>query len=561
MDSTASVNLEEGKVLANRYKVEKVLGQGGMGAVYLARDGSLGDKAVAIKEMRVTAADDKGQQAALKQFRQEAQFLANLEHPNLVQVSDFFSDDGRHYLVMAFVKGQNLGEMLLARKGAFPVAKVLEWGRQLSGVLHYLHTQDPPILFRDLKPSNIMLDSAGNVRLIDFGIARSFNPEGVTATFLQGMGSAGYSPLEQYQGAGGTDPRSDIYALGATLFHLVTNRVPPSPVELVSENKPMPSPKRWNPTLPNNVDQILLKMLAVRKDDRYQTMEQVRALLDQAAKHLEQDEDGATESLGSAPSLPPPSSAPLAQVPTMQVRAAAPTATMESDPNSGILYMTIGMLTMAAIGLFGFLAYQATHQPPSPTSSPVVAISTPSPRPSQAPPKPVRVKQPSRPEQHTRPDTLATRPPVPRPQPTRAPQLTPPPKPQIERPSLPSQPSVPVAAHRPKLPPAEKPPEQLPPAPPLEPAQPVPAAPAPAPAADPYAFAPPTTTQKTGGKRFAVAPGWVWYGKSKGWAWEWPGHSPPNAPPPPEPDANGNLGFPGPPGGTGGGFPGRPNGY
>ncbi|MFN8611154.1 MAG: protein kinase [Vulcanimicrobiota bacterium] len=548
MDSTASVNLEEGKVLANRYKVEKVLGQGGMGAVYLARDGSLGDKAVAIKEMRISAADDKQQQAALKQFRQEAQFLANLEHPNLVQVSDFFSDDGRHYLVMAYVKGQNLGEMLLARRGAFPVAKVLEWGRQLAGVLHYLHTQDPPILFRDLKPSNIMLDAAGNVRLIDFGIARSFNPEGVTATFLQGMGSAGYSPLEQYQGAGGTDPRSDIYALGATLVHLITNRVPPSPVELVSENKPMPSPKRWNPTLPNNVEQILLKMLAVRKDDRYQTMEQVRALLDQAAKHLEQDEDGATESLGSAPSLPPPSSAPLAQVPTLQVRAAAPTSQMESDPNSGILYMTIGMLTMAAIGLFGFLAYQATHQPTS-TPSPVVAVSSPSPQASQAPPAPRHVtpKKPAHQEQPRPPQNLATRPPAPQPRPTRVPQVTPPPRPQVERPSLPTQPAVPVAAHRPKPPKIDRPgpPEELP--------QPLPqetvpvAAPAPPPAQDPFAFAPPTSTARSGGKRFPIFPGWVWYGKNKGgWAWEWPNHPAPNAPPPPEPDANGNVGPPGP---------------
>ncbi|MBS2037894.1 protein kinase [bacterium] len=544
MDSTASANLEEGKLLANRYKVEKVLGQGGMGAVYLARDSSLGDKAVAIKEMRVSAADDKQQQAALQQFRQEAQFLANLEHPNLVQVSDFFSDDGRHYLVMAFVKGQNLGEMLIARRGAFPVAKVLEWGRQLAGVLHYLHTQDPPILFRDLKPSNIMLDAAGNVRLIDFGIARSFNPEGVTATFLQGMGSAGYSPLEQYQGAGGTDPRSDIYALGATLFHLVTNRVPPSPVELVSENKPMPSARRWNPTLPNQVDQILLKMLAVRKDDRYQTMEQVRALLDQAAKNLEKDEDGATESLGSAPSLPPPSSTPLAQVPTLQVRAAAPTTQMESDPNSGILYMTIGMLTMAAIGLFGFLAYQATHQP-STTPTPVVAAHSPEPKPSQAPPRPVvTLKKPTRPELPAQPDRLATRPPVPQPQPPKGPKLSPPPKPQVERPSLPSLPSVPVAAHRPKLPKPDAPVFQPPTEPNVAPTQ---AAPAPAPFPDPASDVPPAP-KKPNGKRIGP-PGWVWYGKNGGWSWEWPGHTIPREGPPPfDPDVIDPMhGPPGPP--------------
>ncbi len=533
MDSTAAVDLEEGKLLANRYKVEKVLGQGGMGAVYLARDGSLGDKAVAIKEMRITAADDKGQQAALKQFRQEAQFLANLEHPNLVQVSDFFSENGRHYLVMAYVKGQNLGEMLVARRGAFPVAKVLEWGRQLAGVLHYLHTQEPPILFRDLKPSNIMQDAAGNVRLIDFGIARSFNPEGVTATFLQGMGSAGYSPLEQYQGAGGTDPRSDIYALGATLFHLITNRVPPSPVELVSENKPMPSPRRWNPTLPANVDQILLKMLAVRKDDRYQTMEQVRALLDQAAKNLDQEEDG-TESLGPAPTtLPPPSSAPLAQVPTMQVRAAAPTTPLESDPNSGLLYMIFGMLTMAAVGLFAFLAYQATHASPSHTPAPAVAVTTPSPSPSKAPPKPrpEKTRQPLA-VQHPQPAPAPAPAPAPRPVPTKQPVVQ-----HVEQPRLPDS-DVPVAPTRPK--PSETPapppplvaPPQLPPPPDSVVINPQPQ---PQPAGN-YGLATPGKKFKfpSRGVVYGHARGWIYYPMPKGWVWTGGPGGPPIPPPPGE---------------------------
>lgn len=556
MDSTAAVNLEEGKVLANRYKVEKVLGQGGMGAVYLARDGSLGDKAVAIKEMRVTAADDKGQQAALKQFRQEAQFLANLEHPNLVQVSDFFTEEGRHYLVMAYVKGQNLGEMLTARKGAFPAAKVLEWGRQLAGVLHYLHTQDPPILFRDLKPSNIMEDAAGNVRLIDFGIARSFNPEGVTATFLQGMGSAGYSPLEQYQGAGGTDPRSDIYALGATLFHLITNRVPPSPVELVSENKPMPSARRWNPTLPSNLDQILLKMLAVRKDDRYQTMEQVRALLDQAAKNLQQDDDG-TEALGTAPSLPPPSSTPLSQVPTMQVRAAAPTTTLESDPNSGLLYMIFGMLTMAAVGLFAFLAYQATHTVPSRTPAPVVASETPRATPSKAP-----AKLAPRPERTSTPLAVKTPPATPpKPRPSQSP---PPPKPApskqpvVDQPGLTQgyptvpQSTVPKATPRPKQPDATPEFAPLP-----DPGAPVPIS-VPPPASDPNN--PPITTLKPGGQRIS-GPGWVWYSKTRTWEWEWPSRQRPEfAPPPPDEGPSRGPGGPGRPGGPGG-PDGRPPGY
>ncbi|MBX3166848.1 MAG: serine/threonine protein kinase [Candidatus Eremiobacteraeota bacterium] len=519
MDSTAA-NLEEGKVLANRYKVEKVLGQGGMGAVYLARDGSLGDKAVAIKEMRVSAADDKGQQAALQQFRQEAQFLANLEHPNLVQVSDFFSEGGRHYLVMAYVKGQNLGEMLLARKGAFPVAKVLEWGRQLAAVLHYLHSQEPPILFRDLKPSNIMEDAAGNIRLIDFGIARSFHPQGVTATFLQGMGSAGYSPLEQYQGAGGTDPRSDIYALGATLFHLITNRVPPSPVELVSENQPMPSPRRWNPTLPGNIEQILLKMLAVRKDDRYQTMEQVRALLDQAARNLQQDDDD-TEALGRAPGPPPPT---LAQ---------APTASLEPDPNSGLLYMILGMLTMAAVGLFAFLAYQATHASPGRTPAPLAAASSPAPSATKAPPKnprPEKTRQPLA-VNHSRPTT-----PPPAPAPTRQPVVQRPA--QVERPRLPgaSYPGA-VPTARPRSRPTPTPLPELPEPVVLD-----------TPAASPP---PPSNSEDTGlatrGKKFKWPSqgviyremrGWVYYGPSKGWVWTGPVPGPPT---PPQPAEDGSV--------------------
>ncbi len=543
MDSTTAVNLEAGKILANRYKVEKVLGQGGMGAVYLARDGSLGDKAVAIKEMRVTAADDKGQQAALKQFRQEAQFLANLEHPNLVQVSDFFTEEARHYLVMAYVKGQNLGEMLAARRGAFPVGKVLEWGRQLAGVLHYLHTQETPILFRDLKPSNIMEDAAGNIRLIDFGIARSFNPEGVTATFLQGMGSAGYSPLEQYQGAGGTDPRSDIYALGATLFHLITNRVPPSPVELVSENKPMPSPRRWNPTLPTNVEQILLKMLAVRKDDRYQSMEQVRALLDQAAKNLQQ-EDESTEALGTAPSLPPPSSTPLAQLSTMQVRAATPTASLDSDPNSGLLYMIFGMLTMAAVGLFAFLAYQATHTPPSRTPAPLATAASPSPTPSklaknprpEKPRQPLAVKPPQ-PKPSQAPPTA----PAPQPAPTSEPVVQRPP--QVEQPRLPgsSYPgAVPTAPPRPK--PTQAPPPDFPP-PPEQVAVNTPVAPPPPPSVSGAGDTGLATRGKKfqwppKGVRYNEMPYWIYYGRSKGWVWTGGGQGPQM---PPEPSEDGSV--------------------
>lgn len=470
MESTTETsNLEPGTRLAGRYRIESILGQGGMGAVYLGRLEALGEKAVAIKEMRIAARGDKAQQQAVEQFQQEARFLAHLEHPNLVQVSDYFTEGGRHYLVMAYIKGQTLAEMLQARKGAFPVARVLEWGRQLASVLTYLHKQTPPIIFRDLKPSNIMLDNSGTVRLIDFGIARAFDPEGVTATFLQGVGSAGYSPLEQYQGAGGTDPRSDIYSLGATMFHLLTNRMPPSPVELVTENKPMPSPLRWNPTLPKALEPILAKMMAIRKDERYSSMEQVQGLLDNLARSLEQDarDPDVTEPLGGAPHLPPPSSTALANAPTLVVQGAPPTAPI-ADPNEKYIWLTMGTLVVALIGFFGWVAMQGKSNSLSPSQVvsspsvvPVPSLQSPTPAPVAAvPPRPARPRSAPLP-------TPSSRPARPRPQ-ASPPRPAPLPEPPLASPGLPS--TVPgqayptrVSAHRPpKVEPEGPPPEEIP---------------------------------------------------------------------------------------------------
>lgn len=152
-----------------------------MGAVYLARMEALPGKAVAIKEMSCA-----GEKSAIEHFQREASFLAHLEHPNLVQVTDFFEADGLYYLVMAYVEGDTFRQKLEARGRPFPVAEVLNWADQLCSVLDYLHSQNPPILFRDLKPDNIMVDKQDRLRLIDFGIARTLAPGSVTSTFLQG---------------------------------------------------------------------------------------------------------------------------------------------------------------------------------------------------------------------------------------------------------------------------------------------------------------------------------------------------------------------------------------
>lgn len=304
----------------------------------------------------------------------------------------------------------------------------------------------------------------------------------------------------------------------------------------------MPSPRRWNPTLPPALDQILLKMLAVRKDDRYQSMDQVQALLDQAAKSLDQ-EDGATETLGSAPSLPPPPSAPLAQAPTLAMRSAPTTNNLGSDPNSGVLYMTIGMLTMAAVGLFAFLFYQANQATPTRTPAPVVAVTPvaqPSPKKTTAPSKKPPLRQQD-PPVHSNP--LATRP---NPEPKPLPKPTPKVQPVVEQPSLPTG-HVPVAAPpRPKVTPT---PQEQPP--PIE----QPTAPPPVAASPP----PPRPGERPYPWTFPQAPGWEWYGRNKG-GWRWTG-GPGGPPTPPEPDANGNFGQPPPfPGGQArgpkGGIPG-----
>lgn len=291
--------LKLGTVLSSRYRIESVLGRGGMGAVYLARMENLGDKLVAVKEMRARASDTA---KAVEQFRKEATFLANLDHPNLVKVSDFFVEGRRHYLVMQYVQGPTLEQ--LSRVSSYPLAQtqVLGWAEQLCSVLDYLHNCSPPILFRDLKPSNIMLDGEKRIRLIDFGIARVAQPGQETSTFLQGVGSPGYAPLEQYGGQGATDPRSDIYSLGATLYHLLTNQAPPNPIRMASQQLALPSLCALNPRVDPALDELIHRMMAQCQDDRPSTVRWVWDELKRIRGGLSAPElDATTEYLQSPP--------------------------------------------------------------------------------------------------------------------------------------------------------------------------------------------------------------------------------------------------------------------
>ncbi len=297
--------LTEGATLSQRYTITKALGKGGMGAVYLAQMEALGNKKVAIKEMELQGLSTSELEAAVKQFKTEATFLAHLDHPNLVQVTDFFVEKDKHYLVMAYVTGQTLHQKLKRRGRAFPWDQVREWAISLCDVLHYLHTQDPPILFRDLKPSNIMVEDSGRLKLIDFGIAR-YSQEGTkTSTFLQGTGTSGFSPIEQYGGGQSTDERSDVYALGATLYMLLTGKIPPDAVSRISLGHKVIPPSQHQSGLPPALDSVILKALAQKPPDRYQTMADLkRDFLAVKTPVAAGNDEPATEDLGTDICLP-----------------------------------------------------------------------------------------------------------------------------------------------------------------------------------------------------------------------------------------------------------------
>ncbi len=216
--------LQPANVLHGRYRILSKVGQGGMGAVYCVEDAHAPGQRWALKELSnaVVEPDERRQAEAL--FTREASMLRSLAHPNLPRVVDSFEEAGRHYIVMDFIDGASLGQMLRKRDRPFGEDEVVRWAGQLCGALDYLHGRTPPIIFRDLKPDNIMLDGLGRIYLIDFGIARHFAP-GKAADTRQ-LGTLGYAPPEQY-GHGQTDPLSDVYSLGVTLQHLLTGQAPP----------------------------------------------------------------------------------------------------------------------------------------------------------------------------------------------------------------------------------------------------------------------------------------------------------------------------------------------
>jgi serine/threonine protein kinase len=266
--------LARGTILRSRYEMSDVIGQGGMGRVYLALDQRLKGRRCAIKEIvPPSTPDGRPLEPAREQFRREAEMLAQLDHPNLPRVYDYFSVDGRDYLVMDFVAGQDLKSIVddARQRGRFlPENQVLMWTDQLCDALVYLHNQEPPVIHRDVKPANIKLTPAGHIKLVDFGLAESGTTENTqTVTIVRGAGSLAYTPLEQWASESDTaDVRSDIYALGATLYHLLTGQAPPSAQAHYLRPSILTPPTEINPALSEHVEQTILAAMSPHPQDR-----------------------------------------------------------------------------------------------------------------------------------------------------------------------------------------------------------------------------------------------------------------------------------------------------
>lgn len=266
--------LSPGTTLWSRYRIIHLVGQGGMGAIYQAEDTRLEGRLCALKEVIPEPGDDPEDHEQIQaQFHREASVLARLDHPNLPKVSDYFVYDGRDYLVMDFVPGRDLREMIeeARSQGQFlSEEQVLNCADQLCGALEYLHNQDPPVLHRDIKPANIKLTPAGTIKLVDFGLVKLMAPsDNRTITVLQGRGTVQYTPLEQYGGdTGHTDVRSDIYSLGATLYHLLTAQPPLEAKQRFLRPGSMPAIRDINPQVSPHVEQAIAHAMAMHPDDR-----------------------------------------------------------------------------------------------------------------------------------------------------------------------------------------------------------------------------------------------------------------------------------------------------
>ncbi len=317
-DRPSEGQLPPGTVVQGRYQIVGVLGVGGMGSVYQARDLRFPSvtKLCALKEMLNRATEPHLRKLIVENFEREANILATLDHPAVPDISDYFSEDNRSFLVMEFVGGKNLESLLEEAEEPFPADKVLIWAIQVSEVLAYLHSHKPdPIVFRDMKPSNIMLDLHDRIRVIDFGIAKAIQSK-ERGTMI---GTEGFSPPEQYRGEAG--PASDVYAWGATVHALLTNRDPRLEPPFSFAERPI---RELNPDVPPAFDAIITRTLSYDAEDRYPSAIE----LSEALKALAQPSAAAAVSAPAASAAVAPG--------TVQTRTEQLVAAYQADADNAV---------------------------------------------------------------------------------------------------------------------------------------------------------------------------------------------------------------------------------
>jgi serine/threonine protein kinase len=304
-------SLPPGTVVNERYRVVGPVGHGGLGTVYQVSDILFGKSNIYALKEQWDQSD-----SARKQFAREGAWLKALTHHHIPKVIEYFEWHGRLYLVMDFVDGENLEQKLERAAGRpLPEAQVLAWVFPICDALQFLHTRLPPIIHRDVKPSNIIVTPAGHPVLVDLGIAKEHAPGlNATATFVRKAGTEGYAPPEQYAAAGQAGPWSDVYGLGATLYHLLTAHIPPTAVERIALDATLRHPRELNPTVSPPTDTAILRALAIRPQERFRSMAEFKQALMAAWP--------------ASPALTPPSPLPFAASPPAQI-------TRPSDPHVG----------------------------------------------------------------------------------------------------------------------------------------------------------------------------------------------------------------------------------
>jgi len=356
-----------GALLQGRYRVQRQLGGGGMGKVYLAEDTRLSGRLCAIKAMSPAQLAPQDRNWAIQAFKQEAQLLATLRHPGLAAVNDFFPEGGDWYLVMEFVEGESLEERLRRMPGGrLSSQEALSITRQLCDVLEYLHSCSPPIIFRDLKPSNVMLMPNGQVKLVDFGIARFFK-QGQTRDTLN-MGTPGYAAPEQYGGMGQSDPRTDVYSLGVVLYRMVTGYDPAEAITPFS----LPPTESLVSDIPRNVAEVISRSKQLQPGLRYSSVMEMRQALFSPTKVLPPARGRrVAQSPRPSASRQPPSGLPskaMVTVPPTTVDISPTPVTAEASQGGGVEKATATLEPL-------------TPTPVPPSVTPQIATPTPVPSP------------------------------------------------------------------------------------------------------------------------------------------------------------------------------------